>query len=242
MPYSNSGSLHWDHRDGRVAAVFAAVVYSMWTLEVLFPTGLGTSSDALADPDSAFGRMLTSAHRTAAILVMLAAGLGLTLGAKGPRPWLTVSWWSMAVFGAAALATSLLPGRCVVSTDVACAVESLVEGVGGTTIGQPPLAVLATVAALLASATLTWDRWRAEERAWPVLALITTAQAVTAVIVLVLAARLYLGSGDGSPGVALGLAQRSHLVTVALWLFAVGLVPGHWKRSRHLRRAPERLN
>lgn len=242
MPYSNSGSLHWDYRDGRVAAVFAAVVYSMWALEILFPADLGASSGALADPDSPFGRMLTSAHRTAAILVMLAAGLGLTLGAERPRPWLTVSWWSMAAFGAAALSTSLLPGRCVVSTDVACSVESLVEGVGGTTIAQPPLALLATGAALLASASLAWDRWRARERAWPVLALITAAQAVTAVIVLVLAARLYLGSGDGSPGVALGLAERFHLVTVALWLSAVGLVPGHWKRSHHLQRDPEQLS
>ena len=241
MPYSNTGTLHWDHRDGRVAAVFAAVVYSMWTLEVLFPVGLDSASDALADPGSAFGRMLASAHRIAAILVILTAGLGLALGARRPHHWLAVSWWSMAVFGAAALFTSLMPGRCVVSTDVVCSVESLVEGVGGATGLQPPLAVLATLAALLASATLTWDRRLAGERAWPVLALITAAQAVTATIVLVLAAQLYLNSGDDAPGVALGLAQRFHLVTVALWLLAVGLVPGHWKRSARPRPVPEHL-
>ncbi|MBR8742657.1 DUF998 domain-containing protein [Nocardiopsis sp. MG754419] len=232
MPYSNTGTLHWDYRDGRVAAVVAAVVYSMWTLEVVFPVGLNADSGALADPDSTFGRMLESAHRTAAILVMLAAGLGLALGAKRPRRWLTVSWWSMAVFGAAALATSLLPGRCVVSTDAACAVESLVEGVGGATVAQPPLAVIATLAALLAAAALTWDQRRAGERAWPLLALVTAVQAVAAVVVLVLAAGLYLSSGDGSPGVALGWAERFHLVTVALWLLAVGVTPGQWKRGR----------
>lgn len=241
MPYSNTGTLHWDHRDGRVAAVVAAIVYSMWVLEVVFPVGLGADSGALADPDSTFGRMLDSAHRTAAILVVLAAGLGLALGAERPRRLLTVSWWSMVVFGVASLVSSLLPGRCVVSTDAACAVESVVEGVGGVSVVQPPLAVIATLAALVASASLAWDRRVAGERTWPVLALITGAQAVAAVVVLVLAAGLYLSSGDGSPGVALGLAERLHLVTVALWLLAVGLVPGHWKRRRGPVRAPERL-
>lgn len=241
MPYSNTATLHWDHRDGRVAAVVAAIVYSMWVLEIVFPVGLGADTGALADPDSTFGRMLDSAHRTAAILVVLAAGLGLALGAERPRRLLTVSWWSMVVFGTASLVSSLLPGRCVVSTDAACAVESVVEGVGGVSVLQPPLAVIATLAALVASASLAWDRRVAGERAWPVLALITGAQAVAAAVVLVLAAGLYLSAGDGSPGVALGLAERLHLVTVALWLLAVGLVPGHWKRRRGPVRAPERL-
>ncbi|GHC77792.1 hypothetical protein GCM10007079_15250 [Nocardiopsis terrae] len=232
MPYSNTATLHWDYRDGRVAAVVAAVVYSMWTLEVVLPGGPGTATGALADPESTLGLVLDSAHRTAAILVVLAAGLGLTLGAKRPRSWLTVSWWSMAVFGAASLTASLLPGRCVVSTDAACTVESLVEGSQGATATQTVLAVVAALSALLASAALTRDRRRARERAWPALALITVAQAVAAVVVLVLAAMAYASSGDGSPGVALGLAERAHLVTVALWLLAVGVVPGQWKRSR----------
>lgn len=242
MSHSNTGHLHWDHRDGRVAAVVAAVVYSMWALEVVFPVGLGSDTGALADPDSTFGRMLDSAHRTAAILVVLAAGLGLALGAERPRRWLTISWWSMVVFGVTSLISSLLPGRCVVSTDAACAVESVVEGMGGVSVLQPPLAVVATLAALVASAALTRDRHVAGERSWIVLALITAAQAVAAVVVLVLAAGVYLSSGDGSPGVALGMAERLHLVTVALWLLAVGLVPGHWKRRGDRVRAPERLS
>ncbi len=241
MPYSNSATLHWDYRDGRVAAVVAALVYSMWALEVILPVDTGATG-ALADPESVFGRFLDSAHRTAAILVVLAAGLGLTLGARRPRRWLTVSWWSMAVFGAASLAASLMPGRCVVSTDAACTVESMVEGVQGATVAQPVLAVVAVLSALLAAVALTWDRRRAEERAWPLLAVITAAQAVAAVVVLVLAALTYAASGDGSPGVALGLAERAHLVTVALWLLAVGIVPGHWRRHRRVHRTPHRSN
>ncbi|WP_017543988.1 hypothetical protein [Nocardiopsis prasina] len=232
MPYSNTTTPHWDYRDGRVAAVVAAVVYSLWAVEIILPVGPGVAAGALADPDSGFGQFLDSAYRTAAILVVLAAGLGLALGARRPRRWLTVSWWSMAVFGAASLAASLLPGRCVVATDAACTVESVVEGVRGATAVQPVLAVVATLAALLASAALTWDRRRAGERAWVVLAVITLAQAVAAAVVLVLAALVFASSGDGSPGVALGLAERAHLVTVALWLLATGVVPGQWKRAR----------
>ncbi|MEU3020139.1 MULTISPECIES: DUF998 domain-containing protein [unclassified Nocardiopsis] len=235
MPDSNSATLHWDHRDGRVAAVAAAVVYSLWTVEVLLPAGSGVPSGALADPHSALGQFLDSAYRTAAILVALAAGLGLALGARRPRRWLTLSWWSMAVFGAASLAASLLPGRCVVSTDAACTVESLVEGVEGATAAQPVLAVVATLAALVASAALTLDRRDAGDRAWAVLAVITVAQAAAAAAVLVLAALVFAASGDGAPGVALGLAERAHLVTVALWLLAAGVVPGQWKRDRRLR-------
>lgn len=239
MPYSNSATLHWDYRDGRVAAVVAAVVYSLWTLEIILPVGPGAPAGALADPQSTLGQVLDSAHRTAAILVILAAGLGLALGAKRPRRWLTLSWWSMAVFGAASLTASLLPGRCVVSTDAACTVESMVEGVQGSTVAQPVLAVVATLAALLASAALTWDLRRAGERAWLTLAVITAAQAVAAAVVLVLAVLVYAASGDGSPGVALGLAERAHLVTVALWLLAAGVVPSQWKRHRKSRHAPQ---
>ncbi|WP_017585568.1 hypothetical protein [Nocardiopsis ganjiahuensis] len=237
MPYSNSATLHWDHRDGRVAAVVAALVYSMWTLEVILPGGTAATG-ALADPESVLGRVLDSAHRTAAILVVLAAGLGLGLGARRPRRWLTVSWWSMAVFGAASLTASLLPGRCVVSTDAACTVESMVEGVQGATVAQPVLAVVAVLSALLAAAALTVDSRLAGGRAWPLLAAVTVAQAVAAVVVLVLAALTYAASGDGSPGVALGLAERAHLITVALWLLAVGVVPGHWKRRLSPRHTP----
>lgn len=238
MPYSNTATLHWDYRDGRVAAVVAALVYSMWALEVVLPGGTAAAG-ALADPESVLGRFLDSAHRTAAILVVLAAGLGLALGAKRPRRRLTVSWWSMAVFGAASLTASLLPGRCVVSTDAACTVESMVEGVQGATVAQPVLAVVATLSALLAAAALTLDRRRAQERAWPLLAVVTAAQAVAAAVVLVLAVLTYAASGDGSPGVALGLAERAHLVTVALWLLAVGVVPGQWKRRPTHRHAPD---
>lgn len=233
MPNSHTAKPHWDHRDGRVAAVVAAVVYSMWTLETVLPSGPGVPPGALADPQSTLGQFLDSAHRTAAILVVLAAGLGLALGARRPRRWLAFSWWSMAVFGAASLTASVLPGRCVVSTDAVCTVESMVEGVQGATAAQPVLAVAATLSALAACAALAWDRYGAGERAWPVLAVITLAQGVAAVIVLVLAALLYAASGDGSPGVALGLAARFHLVTVALWLLAAGLVPGQWKRGQY---------
>ena len=220
-----------------MAAVVAALVYSMWTLETVLPVGPGTPTGALADPQSPFGQFLDSAHRTAAILVVLAAGLGLTLGARRPRRWLAFSWGSMAVFGAASLTASLLPGRCVVSTDAACTVESMVEGVQGATAAQLVLAVVATLSAPVASAALTWDRRQAGERAWPVLAVISTALAAAAAVVLVLAALVYASSGDGSPGVALGLAERVHLAAVALWLLAVGIVPGQWKRRRGFRRA-----
>ncbi|MFL1378002.1 MULTISPECIES: DUF998 domain-containing protein [unclassified Nocardiopsis] len=232
---SYSGHWHWDYRDGRVAAVAAAIVYSMWTLEVLLPGGSAVEG-ALADPESVFGRFLDSAHRTGSILVVLAAVLGLTLGARRTGRWLTVSWWSMAVFGTASFVASLLPGRCVVSTDVACASEALAEGVGGATAAQPVIATVTILAALTGAVTLALDRRRAADPAWLWAAAVAALQALAAVAVLVLAVRV--SGGDGDPGVALGFLERAHLVTVALWLLTAGVLPGPWKRSGTTRPTP----
>jgi hypothetical protein len=232
---SFSGHWHWDYRDGRVAAVAAAIVYSFWTLEVMLPGGNAVQG-ALADPESVFGRFLDSAHRTGSILVVLAAALGLTLGARDENRWLAASWWSMAVFGAASFVASLLPGRCVVSTDVACASEALAEGVGGATAAQPVIATVTILAALAGAVTLALDRRRAADRAWIWVAVVAALQALAAAAVLVLAVRV--SGGDGDPGVALGFLERAHLVTVALWLLTAGVLPGPWKRSRATRPAP----
>ncbi|MFY7065539.1 DUF998 domain-containing protein [Nocardiopsis changdeensis] len=232
---SYSGHWHWDYRDGRVAAVAAAIVYSLWALEVMLPGG-SLGQGASADPESGFGRFLDSAHRAGSILVVLAAALGLTLGARRTGFWLTASWWSMAVFGAASFVASLLPGRCVVSTDVACASEALAEGVGGATAAQPVLATVTIVAALAGAVTLAVDRRRAADPAWVWAAAVAALQALAAVAVLVLAVRV--SGGDGDPGVALGLLERAHLVTVALWLLTAGILSGPWKRSGVRRPTP----
>ncbi|XKK41212.1 DUF998 domain-containing protein [Nocardiopsis sp. ARC36] len=227
----NSGQLHWDSRDGRVAAVAAAVAYSLWTLEVVLPGGGAAAQGALADPDAAFGRFLDSAHRVAAILVVVAAALGLAMGARETVPWLTVSWWSMAVFGAASLVAAVLPGRCVVATDAACAAESLAEGAGGTTAAQGVFALVAILAALVGVAMLAVDRYRAGDRAWPLVAVVAVLQAVAALAVLVLAFRVYAAAAGDGPGAAPGLLERAHLVTVALWLLTAGLLRGPWRRT-----------
>ncbi|MDE3720715.1 DUF998 domain-containing protein [Nocardiopsis sp. N85] len=226
---SYSGHWHWDYRDGRVAAVAAAIVYSMWTLEIVLPGGGGGVQGALADPDSAFGRFLDSAHRTGSILVVLAAGLGLTLGARETNRRPAVSWWAMAVFGTASFVASLLPGRCVVSTDVACASESLAEGVGGATAAQSVIATVTILAALVGVVSLAVNRRRAGDSAWVWVAVLAVLQALAAVAVLALAVRV--SGGDGNPGVALGFLERAHLVTVALWLLTAGVLPGPWKRA-----------
>ncbi|MEV2274411.1 DUF998 domain-containing protein [Nocardiopsis sp. NPDC049922] len=236
MPDTSTASLHWDYRDGRVAAVAAAVVFSLWVAEIVLPGG-GAAQGALAEPGTTFGRFLDSTHRIASILVIVAAALGLSLGARQTRRWLRVSWWSMAAFGAISLTTSLMPGPCRVSTDVACAAEALAEGVHGASVAQALLSVAAVVAALLSVVALAVNRWRASDPAWLFVAVMAGLQAVTAVAVLVLAGIRFWSAGDGDPGVALGLLERAHLVTVALWLLAAGIIPGQWRRTRDGRAA-----
>ncbi|WP_047870596.1 hypothetical protein [Nocardiopsis sp. RV163] len=234
---SHSTQMHWDYRDGRVAAVVAALVYSLWVVEVILPAG-GAVRGALADQDADFARFLESAHRIAAILVVIAAGIGLGLGARERTGHLlAVSWWCMVVFGAASLAATLLPGPCVVSTDVACATESLAEGLAGATAAQAVVAAVALLAALAGAIVLAVDRWRTGDGKWPLVAVVAALQLVTAVAVMVAAVRVYAAGGDGDPGVVFSTLQRLHLVAVALWLLTAGLLPSLWKRSWTPRRA-----
>ncbi|GAB2508706.1 DUF998 domain-containing protein [Nocardiopsis aegyptia] len=241
MSYAGADHVHWDQRDGRVAAVAAAVVFSFWVVEVVLP-GVGAAQGVLADPATSFGRFLDGAHRVASILAVLAAALGLSLGARWSRRWLTVSWASMAVFGAASLTASLLPGPCVVSTDVACAAESLVEGLAGATVAQAVVAVVAMLASLLGVVSLAVSLRLHRKRSWIPVAAVAAVQTVVVVAVLVLAGRMLAADGSGAPGVTLGLLERAHLVTVALWLLSAGVLPGPWKRPPHDgRTAPGRV-
>ncbi|MFW6638822.1 DUF998 domain-containing protein [Nocardiopsis algeriensis] len=233
---SDSEHMHWDHRDGQVAAIAAAVVYCAWALEILFPEG-GTAPGALARPGSDFGHFLASAHRMASILVLVAVVLGFAMGRSRQSRRLVVSWCSAAVFGAASLVASLLPGRCVVAIDAACAAETLVEGVEGATAAQAVTAVVAILAGVVAAVFLAGDRRRAGDRAWPLVAAVAAFQAVTAAAVLALAAWNLWGPGAAEPGVALGLLERAHLVAVSLWLLIAGLLPRLWRRTDTGRRA-----
>ncbi|GHD33218.1 hypothetical protein [Nocardiopsis kunsanensis] len=226
----NTGQLHWDHRDGRVAAVAAAIAYSFWVLEIVLPGAAGEQG-ALATAGSTLQVVLENAHRTAAILVLVAAGLGMALGVRRHGRALTVSWVSTAVFGAASLAASLFSGPCVVSTDVSCASESLAEGVAGASVAQALTAVLAVLAALAAVVALAVDRWSAADRARLLVVTVAVLQVVAATLVLVTAVVVYASSGDGASGVALGLLERFHLVTLALWLVVAGVLPGPWKKT-----------
>ncbi|WP_017613228.1 hypothetical protein [Nocardiopsis salina] len=226
----NTGRLHWDYRDGRAAALAAAIAYSFWVLEIALPGG-AAAQGALAAPGSTLEAVLESAHRTAAILVLVAAVLGLTLGAHGHGRALTVSWVAMAVFGLASLATTLFTGPCVVSTDVSCVSEALAEGMAGASLTQALVAVVAVLAALVAVVALAVDRWISGDHARGFVVAVAVLQVAAAKIVLVAASVVFTASGDGTPGVALGVLERAHLVTVALWLVTAGVLPGPWKRT-----------
>lgn len=227
----NTGQLHWDHRDGRVAAVAAAIAYSFWVLEIILP-GAADTQGALVAPGSTLEIVLESAHRTAAILVLVAAVLGLTLGARKRGRALTVSWVSMAVFGAVSLTTSLFDGPCAVPTDVSCASEALAEGVADASVAQALLAGLAVLAAPVAVVALALDRWSAGDQARMFVVAVAVLQVAAATLLLITTVVVYATSGDGSSGVSLGLLERFHLLTLALWLVAAGVLPGPWKHTR----------
>lgn len=223
-----TGSIHWDGRDGRVAAVAAAVVLSAWMLEPLLPTGVDPTSGLigeLAAEGVPYNRFFRGADRAAGILLVLAAGLGLGLGRRSRL--LRASWSAALVVGLALLALSLLPLDCAMSADAACAAAAGGGRLSAAHTAHLVISAVAALAALAGTGAFALHRWRAgaPDRLVPLALLLLQSTAMAAALVL-------LQAGGPPPVEGLGVAQRVHATALALWPATMGLLPAPWERER----------
>ncbi|MER5312782.1 DUF998 domain-containing protein, partial [Streptomyces sp. NPDC002773] len=136
--------------------------------------------------------------------------------ARPREAWALVGWIALAVFGAATALDSRLPLSCAPTADAACAAREAAGLVPATHTAHAVSSGLAMTGALAALIALTvaarrHGRWRPLARIGP------------AVVALELAATVWTlaavaASEAGRGSWALGAAQRSQVLLVAVWL------------------------
>ncbi|MFC7326598.1 DUF998 domain-containing protein [Marinactinospora rubrisoli] len=206
---------------GRIAALLAAPVYTLWALEFVLPTGLDATVSFVSElqardrPYAGFfrvGDLISGALSIAAGAACLAAG--------APGRWPRVTGLALVVFGAATVVDASVPMDCAVSVSARCAA---LDRAHEFTTTHTYSSSVAGAAALVGGAALTLAVRPVAVRAFAALCALLVVEALALAVSLVL---LALGFGEPVPG--FGTAQRVHVSAIALWLLAVGVLPALW--------------
>lgn len=203
----------------RAAALLAlgALAYTAWVLELVIATGLDPVRayvSELAAADQPLGGLFRATDLAAGLLVLAGALTALTTG--GRRPWTTVGWSALALFGAATALDSRLPLSCAPTADPVCAARETAGLVPATHTAHAVSSTLAMLGALAALVLLTaaarrHGHWPALARLGPPLVL---AEAAATTWTLAEVAALT----EGGDTWALGVGQRLQVLLVALYL------------------------
>lgn len=206
-----------------VLLTLGALAYSTWLLEFLLPTGLSplrTYVSELAAEDQPYGAFFRALDFSAGVLVCAGAVVALVwLRAwPGARALGVIGLAGVALFGAATAADSRLPLSCAPTADAACAARERAGLVPAAHAAHAVSSSVAVAGALVGMVLLTVAvrrcRTRPKARAGGVLlALVGVELAAT---VWTLAAVAAFDAGRGTWG--LGIAQRTQLLTIAVWL------------------------
>ncbi|WP_260610147.1 DUF998 domain-containing protein [Streptomyces sp. WAC06614] len=199
-----------------------AFAYAAWVLEVVLSTGLNpieTYVSELAAQDQPLGGLFRATDFTAGLLAFaggLLALVRLTTYPEARRPWATVGWAGVTLFGAATAADAWLPLSCKPTVDPVCAARETAGLVPATHQAHAVSSTLAMCGALVAVVALTvaarrYGWWAPLARTGPLLL-----AAELAATVWTLGAIALFTAGRGTW--ALGAGQRLQVLLVALWL------------------------
>lgn len=198
----------------RVAAVLlavAGVTYNDWLLQFLVPTGLDQRNSYVSEvfaADQPYRVVFGGIEVATALLVMFGALLGASVA---PRGWAVAGWGAMVAFGLFSVADVALPMHCAPSLEPGCPVDNIWHTL---TSGLVHFALFASMASFIVALGSVPAGPRLAGRCARWLLPASMAAAISSV-----------GPYVGRPG-GQGVAQRIHLVTVAVWLclLAVELV------------------
>lgn len=199
-----------------VLLVVAGFLYSAWVAEFFLDTGLDPAHSFLSELDAAdqpYRHFFSTADLVTGILLIAAAGLGLTVLQR--TRFTTTGWIAIGVFGAATIADSQLPIECVAEDDPTCPVEpsGLFPQLHHVHALTSTIAVFAVFTAMVAF-TVAAFRYRT-------LPLLRTLG--LAVLVLTSVATAWLMIADNLPGsYGLGVAQRIQVSGMSLYLVVLG--------------------
>ncbi|GAA3046342.1 DUF998 domain-containing protein [Streptomyces glomeratus] len=182
----------------------AAVTYNDWLLQFLLPTGLDQRDSYVSEvfaADQPYRVLFSGVELATALLV--AAGACLAV-AGTPRGWAAVGWGALAAFGSSSVADVLLPMRCAPSLETGCPTDNVWHTL---TSGAVHFTLFASMAAFAVAARERPGRPQPAGHWAPRLLPVSMAAAICS-------AGPYVGHPGGQ-----GIAQRIHLVTVAMWFW-----------------------
>ncbi|MGV9249102.1 DUF998 domain-containing protein [Streptomyces sp. NPDC003710] len=182
----------------------AAVTYNDWLLQFLLPTGLDQRDSYVSEvfaADQPYRVLFSGVELATALLV--AAGACLAV-AGAPRGWAAVGWGALAAFGSSSVADVLLPMRCAPSLETGCPTDNVWHTL---TSGAVHFTLFASMAAFAVAARSRPGRPQPAGHWAPRLLPVSMAAAICS-------AGPYVGHPGGQ-----GIAQRIHLVTVAMWFW-----------------------
>ncbi|WP_269858287.1 DUF998 domain-containing protein [Streptomyces sp. RPT161] len=168
-------------------------------LQFLIPTGLDQRNSYVSEVFAADQphRLLFSGVELATAVMVMAAGLMAVDGALG-------GWAAVVAFGMFSVADVALPMRCAPSRESGCPADNLWHTLTSALVH---FSLFASMAAFIIAAHSAPRRWPLAGRWARWLLPVSMAAAISSV-----------GPYVGWPG-GHGIAQRIHLVTVALWFF-----------------------
>lgn len=211
--------------------VAGAVLYSSWVLAFFLDSGAGALegfASQLAATDQRYGIVYRSGDLLTGIVLVAAAGLGLTIT---PRRFLTaVGWAGLGVFAIGTIADSRLPLRCsrpeceAVQVPLTHQWHALTSTVSVTAAVVSAIAFIVAIVVYRAPRTMWWSG--------------------VAVVVLFLVGTVWMLVGVDDPSGShswLGFAQRVELLSMSGWLVLVAatlLVDRTWRDLHGVTAAP----
>lgn len=209
-------------RIAALAIAIGGVLYASWFIQWIVPTKLNPISSYISElsaSDQPYPLIFRSVDFTAGVLLIVGSIAALTSGARSR--WAVCGWVSLLLFGASTISDSQSPMKCAETASAQCARLGALDQLGVqdtlhsfTSAGEDLFFGL-TMLCLMVVAWRVGAPSRLRHVATAVAMLIVGAWAWTTVS----EARFELDHVD----VVLGLAQRTEVTLIGVWLVLVSL-------------------
>ncbi|TWS22867.1 DUF998 domain-containing protein [Tsukamurella sputi] len=209
-------------RRARLILLAGTVLYSAWLIAPLLGSQLSPLTSYLSEI-GAVGQPHARFFRTTDVLAGTTFVLAAALAHRAGRPTsrlAVIGLAGLALLGAATVGDALLPLSCTPTTDAACAARELAGEVPWTHVGHAVSSGIAGFGGVVA--VLAWALWR---RSCAGGTGFDGARLALGLGVLFLLSTAWTLAAMLEPALYLGLAQRTQVVTLTLWLAWIAMSP-----------------
>ncbi|CAM3722149.1 DUF998 domain-containing protein [Tsukamurella ocularis] len=205
-------------RRARLILLAGAFLYSAWMIAPLLGSQLSPLYSYVSEAGAAgqpYAQFFRATDLLAGTAFVVAAALGHRAARPVPRLGL-VALAGLLILGAATMCDALMPLSCTPTADAACAAREAAGQVPLTHVGHAVSSGIAGFGG--AVAVLGWGLWRRGRG-------FDGARAALGMGVAYLLATAWTLAAMVEPALYLGLAQRTQVLTLTLWLVLLALSP-----------------